>query len=122
MSGVRALWLPYQVEDLDSAQAFYTANLNLSQVDSWHRSGERGVVLAAGASYLELVAPAGGASRAGGRVPAAFEVADAPAVDECFARWSPVDPIAVPHRYPRGHYGFELRGPAGAHVMVWSER
>jgi len=117
MTGPRALWLPYGVPDLDAARDFYTVHLGLSEVDGWHRDGERGTVLRAGEAYVELVEPG-----PGGPTPLAFELADAAAVDSRFVRWRPRDVIAAPHRYPRGHYGFEVRGPAGARVMVWSEK
>jgi catechol 2,3-dioxygenase-like lactoylglutathione lyase family enzyme len=116
----RALWLPFEVTDLDAAAAFYTEHLGLSVVDDWNRDGERGVVLrAAGAAYLELVSA--DAPRSG---PTAFELDTPRAVDDAFARWRPPgdELLALPHQYPRGHYGFEAGGPAGARVMVWSER
>jgi hypothetical protein len=52
-------------------------------------------------------------------VPVAFEVGD---VDAVHARMRPGDVLVPPHTYPRGHRGFEVRGPAGATVMVWRER
>ena len=122
---VRALWLPYEVSDLEVAARFYTEHLGLAQVDGWERRGERGVVLrAADAAYVELVShraagdpPPGGE----GPVPLAFELADRTAVDAAHDRWRPADRLVPPHRYPRGHYGFEVAGPAGARLMVWSE-
>jgi catechol 2,3-dioxygenase-like lactoylglutathione lyase family enzyme len=114
----RALWLPYEVHDLDAAQRFYTVHLGLSQVDSWARDGERGVVLrAARGAYVELVEPG-----VPGPAPLAFELDSRQAVDGTYARWQPAELIHEPHHYARGHYGFEVRGPAGAHIMVWSER
>ena len=127
----RALWLPYEVSDLDAAVRFYTEHLGLSRVDGWERPGERGVVLrAAGAAYLELVSPPDPASPAGTAAdraspagtaadplspadtarpaPLAFELADRAAVDAAYHRWRPADPLAPPHRYPRGHHGFEV--------------
>jgi predicted enzyme related to lactoylglutathione lyase len=110
------LWLPYTVEDLPAALAFYRDRLGLPVVDGWRRDGEEGAVLAAGPSFVELVSP-----RQPGPVPVAFEVSD---VDAAFARVRPAgeEVVAAPHRYPRGHRGFEVRGPAGATVLVWSER
>jgi catechol 2,3-dioxygenase-like lactoylglutathione lyase family enzyme len=122
---VKALWLPYVVGDLRSARDFYTARLGLSEVDSWESAGERGSVLrAAGGAFVELVEPAGslGRGRPGRRrapPPLAFEVDAASTVDEYAARLASERP---PHRYPRGHYGFETPGPAGATIMVWSEQ
>jgi catechol 2,3-dioxygenase-like lactoylglutathione lyase family enzyme len=115
----RALWLPFSVTDVDAARDFYTVHLGLSEVDAWDRDGERGVVLrAADAAFVELVSPGTPAPP-----PLAFELTGAAAVDRTYARWRPAsDELTAPHTYPRGHYGFEVRGPAGARVMVWSER
>ncbi|RZS36830.1 hypothetical protein EV193_10664 [Herbihabitans rhizosphaerae] len=119
-----ALWLPYQVSDVDSAVRYFTDHIGLSQVDEWRRDGEHGAVLrVADGAYLEFVSPQMG-SQPETVVPLAFELSSVREVDELFIRWSPSDEDIVhrPHTYPRGHYGFELRGgPAGAHVMVWSE-
>lgn len=107
------LWVPFSVSDLSSATAFYTS-LGLSQVDSWDSGHERGVVLrVAEEAFVELVSPGVGVDPS-----LALEVSDA---DGAFARASG-EVLVAPHRYPRGHYGFEVRGPAGARVMVWSER
>lgn len=108
------LWLPFTVDDLAPALAFYRDRVGLPVVDGWRRDGEEGVVLAAGSGFVELVAP-----RSPGSAPIAFEVPDVSAV---FARMGDVEVVKPPHRYPRGHHGFEVRGPAGATVMVWSER
>jgi catechol 2,3-dioxygenase-like lactoylglutathione lyase family enzyme len=112
----RALWLPYEVVDLDAAIRFWTVHLGLSKVDGWDRDGERGVVLhAADAAYVELVTGPDRVRR--DRVaPPAFELADTAAVDAVCATLA-----GSPHRYPRGHYGFTVSGPAGAPVMIWSE-
>jgi catechol 2,3-dioxygenase-like lactoylglutathione lyase family enzyme len=106
------LWLPYTVDDLPAALAFYRDRLGLPVVDGWRHEGEEGVVLSAGPSFVELVAP-----RKESPAPIAFEVAD---VDGMYERMT--DVLEPPHRYPRGHYGFEARGPAGVTVMVWRER
>ena len=112
---MKALWLPFEVSDLDGALAFYEGRLGLARTDAWTRDGERGAVLrAAGSAYVELVEPIGRAPVRG--APLAFELASAAEVD-AFAR---LDGPA-PHRYPRGHYGFVLPAPAGAEVMLWSE-
>ena len=108
---VRALWLPYEVTDLDAAQRFWTVHLGLSQVDGWERDGERGVVLRAGYAYVELVS---GKDRAG---PPALEMRADAEVDAVAAALG-----GTPHRFPRGHYGVTVPGPAGAPVMVWSEK
>jgi catechol 2,3-dioxygenase-like lactoylglutathione lyase family enzyme len=114
---VTELWLPFRVDDLDSAVDFYTVHLGLSQVDGWGRDGERGAVLRAhGGAYVELVSAPGVPA---GAEPVAFRFADDEAVDRVFAAL-PAD--APPARFPRGHYGFTLAGPAGARLMVWSER
>jgi catechol 2,3-dioxygenase-like lactoylglutathione lyase family enzyme len=112
-----ALWLPFEVTDIDAATGYYAERLGLSIVDDWVRDGERGVVFAAGRAYVELVsAPVASPG------PAAFQVGTAADVDRMFADWRPgIDLRIGPHRYRRGHYGFEVAGPAGADVMVWSE-
>jgi catechol 2,3-dioxygenase-like lactoylglutathione lyase family enzyme len=110
---VTNLWVPYTVPDLVDALAFYRDRLGLPVVDAWSRPGEDGAVLAAGSAFVELVAPGGAAG------PVAFEVDD---VDAVYERMPSADVLAAPHRYPRGHRGFEVRGPAGAAVMVWRER
>ncbi|MDQ3789782.1 MAG: VOC family protein [Actinomycetota bacterium] len=108
------LWLPYTVPDLAPALAFYRDRIGLEMVDGWSRDGEEGAVLAAGSAFVELVSPG-----VPGPVPVAFEVED---VDAVYARMPSADVLTPPHRYPRGHRGFEVRGPAGATVMVWRER
>ena len=110
-----ALWLPFAVPDLAPALEFYRDRVGLSVVDSWDRDGEQGAVLAAGQAFVELVAPG-----TPGPPPVAFEV---PSVPAAYARLRPTpeELVAAPHRYPRGHHGFEVRGPAGATVMMWSE-
>jgi catechol 2,3-dioxygenase-like lactoylglutathione lyase family enzyme len=108
------LWLPFTVDDLAPALAFYRDRVGLPVVDGWRRDGEEGVVLGASSGFVELVTP-----RSPGPAPVAFEVPDVSAV---YARMSSEEIVKAPHRYPRGHYGFEVRGPAGATVMVWSER
>jgi len=119
MSPVRALWLPYVVADLASAREFYTMRLGLSEVDSWRSGRERGSVLRVpGGAYLELVEP-GPELLERGPPPLAFEVDAASTVEGYATRFEVARP---PHRYPRGHYGFEAPGPAGATIMVWSER
>lgn len=112
----RALWLPFEVDDLEAATDFYKVHLGLSEVDQW----DGGVVLRTeGPTYVELASP-------GGKRPAplAFELASAREVDEEFQLWqpNPGDLLRPPGRYPRGHYGFEVRGPGGATIMIWSER
>jgi catechol 2,3-dioxygenase-like lactoylglutathione lyase family enzyme len=114
---MRALWLPYIVGDLVAARDFYTVRLGLSEVDSWHGPAERGsVIQAAGGAFIELVEAAAGVARP---PPLAFEVDDDSTVDAFAARLAAPRP---PHRYPRGHYGFEVPAPAGAPVMVWTAR
>ena len=106
--------MPFSVADLPAATAFYTS-LGLSEVDGWDSGHERGVVLRAGdGAFVELVSPGTGHDPA-----LAFEVAD---VDEAFTRVPASEVLVGPHRYPRGHHGFEVRGPAGARVLVWREK
>ncbi|MFI7678432.1 VOC family protein [Actinophytocola sp. NPDC049390] len=111
------LWLPYTVPDLAPALAFYRDRLGLAVVDGWSRDGEEGAVLAAGSAFVELVSPV-----VPGPAPVAFQVDSDEDVNAVHARMPPGDVLAPPHRYPRGHRGFEVRGPAGATVMVWRER
>jgi catechol 2,3-dioxygenase-like lactoylglutathione lyase family enzyme len=119
-AGLKALWLPYVVGDLRSARDFYTVRLGLSEVDSWSDRHERGTVLrAAAGAFVELVEPAGGGARQHSPPPLAFEVDADSTVDEYAARLGAERP---PHRYPRGHYGFEVPGPAKTRIMIWSER
>lgn len=111
---MKTLWLPYVVADLTAAKGFYTDHLGLSEVDSWQHPHERGSVLrAAEGAVIELVEAAGSPRPP----PLAFEVDDERAVDAFAERLD-----GTPHRYPRGHYGFEVPGPAGATIMIWSER
>ncbi|HEX7744165.1 MAG TPA: VOC family protein [Micromonosporaceae bacterium] len=120
----RALWLPYQVADLAAATRFYAENLGLAPVDGWERRTERGVVLrAADAAYVELVTGTdlGGPAAAGsgdGAALLAFELSDRTAVDTAHIRSRAP---GMPTAYPRGHRGFELAGPAGARLLIWSE-
>jgi hypothetical protein len=62
------------------------------------------------------------ALREPGPVPIASRLPDDSEVDAACARRPPGEVRAAPHRYPRGHDGFEMTGPAGAVVMMWSER
>jgi catechol 2,3-dioxygenase-like lactoylglutathione lyase family enzyme len=121
-----ALWLPFEVADLDSAAGFYTVQLGLSEVDRWDRAGDRGVVLDAGRAFVELASARadGPSARADGPSgpPLAFEFATRAAVDAIHTALRPAAVRQPPRRYPRGHYGFTATGPAGAHIMIWSER
>ena len=114
-SAVRALWLAYEVDDVDGAASFFTDHLGLSVVDNWNRIDERGTVLkVADAAYLELASPGAGAP-----APVAFELASVSAVDAAH-RLVGRTPIR-PRQFPRGHYGFAAASPVGP-IMVWSER
>lgn len=121
---MKTLWLPYVVADLVVAKRFYTDHIGLSEVDGWEHPHERGSVLrAAEGAVIELVEAAGPGARASGASamleppPLAFEVDGESAVNTFATRLG-----ATPHRYPRGHYGFEVPGPAGATIMIWSEQ
>jgi catechol 2,3-dioxygenase-like lactoylglutathione lyase family enzyme len=106
----RGLWLPFEVADPDAARDFYTVHFGLSQVDTF----DGGVVLRVpGPAHIEFA----GARADGGAPPLAFEVSSAAEVDGYATRLG-----RTARRYPRGHYGFEAPAPAGATVMVWSER
>jgi catechol 2,3-dioxygenase-like lactoylglutathione lyase family enzyme len=108
-----ALWLPFAVDDLDRATAYYTDRVGLSVVDGWTAGAERGVVLGAGAAFVELVEPGDRAVRP----PLAFRLAGTSEVDAAAMRLA-----GRPVRWPRGLYGFTTDGPAGARIMMWSER
>lgn len=111
---MKTLWLPYVVADLTAARSFYTDHIGLSEVDSWEHPHERGSVLrAAEGAVIELVEAGPGP----GPPPLAFEVDHVSTVDAYATRLN-----GKPHRYPRGHYGFEVPGPAGATIMIWSEQ
>jgi catechol 2,3-dioxygenase-like lactoylglutathione lyase family enzyme len=113
---VKTLWLPYVVADLATARSFYTDRIGLSEVDGWEHPHERGSVLrAAAGAVIELVE--GDRLYPARPPPLAFEVDGAGAVNTFAKRFG-----ATPHRYPRGHYGFEVPGPAGATIMIWSEQ
>jgi catechol 2,3-dioxygenase-like lactoylglutathione lyase family enzyme len=109
----RALWLPYEVDDLEAARKFYTVQLGLSEVDRF----DNGVVLqAAESAYIEL------AEARDKPAPLAFQLHTDAEVEDAYAILRSEDLKRDLGRYPRGHYGFEVRGPAGATVMIWSER
>lgn len=110
-----ALWLPFEVADLTAATSFYTNHIGLTPTDSWHHADEQGVVLHAGAAYVELVSPAHRTTTPS----LAFEYLTQSEVDRRHAR---LHAPTRPHQYPRGHYGFETQGPANTTVMLWSER
>jgi len=110
---VRALWLPYEVSDLDAAVAFYTDHLGLTTVDGWDRPGSRGVVLrVAEAAFVELATPGSGAPAA-----VAVELSSHRAVDATWRNFKNADP---PRRFDRGHYGFDADAPGPGRLMVWS--
>lgn len=112
----RALWIPFEVDDLDAAKDFFTERLGLSVVDGWDTGTERGVVLkVAEGAFIELVSPS-----AGHPPLLAFELAAESEVDDLRARWAGQG--GEPHRHPRGHYGFIAPGPTGMDVLVWSEK
>ena len=112
----RALWIPFEVEDLEQAKRFFTDHIGLTVVDGWAADGERGVVLrVAEGAFIELVSPGVGHPPL-----IAFEQADESEVDAAYQRFAGASP--EPHRHPRGHYGFIVDGPVGARVMVWSEK
>ncbi|PPK62401.1 VOC family protein [Actinokineospora auranticolor] len=119
MTTPRALWLPFEVDDLDSLKRFYRDLLGLPEVDSWTTPTERGTVLRiTDGAYLELVSP--GTSRA--PVPLAIELAGRSEVEATFARLHGAPVVRPPGPYLRGHYGFEVRDPSGTHIMVWHEK
>ena len=113
-----ALWLPFQVSDVEAGAAFYRDHLGLSIVDGWSRAGSRGLVLRmADAAFVELATPQADVPAP---PPFAVELADSAEVDRVYATLRPGG--SEPRRHPRGHYGFECDAPGGARVMVWSER
>ncbi|MBC6448909.1 VOC family protein [Actinokineospora xionganensis] len=115
----QALWIPFEAADIEPARRFYLDRLGLSEVDTWSASEERGsVIQIAPGAYLELVSPI---RRRPGQGPLAFELATAADVDRRLATMEQASVTRAPGRYPRGHYGFEVTGPDGVDVMVWTE-
>ena len=110
----RALWLPYEVSDLDVAVSFYTDHLGLPTVDGWDRPGSRGVVLRiADAAFVELATPGSGAP-----AQVAIELDSRDAVDRA---WRRLNTSVQPRRFERGHYGFDAEAPGPGRLMVWTE-
>ena len=110
-----ALWLPYEVADVDAAAAFFIDQLGLSQVDGWDRAGGRGLVLrAAEAAFVELASPGAGAP-----APVAFELGTPALVDAVHRRFGtfPIHPAGS----RAGTTDSTPPRPVGR-VMVWSER
>ncbi|WP_018350532.1 hypothetical protein [Longispora albida] len=102
----RALWLPHRVASLD---ATLLHDLGLTTVDSWRQ----GLVLSTPMPvFVELAT-----DEQPDPAPLAFEVASAAEVDAAAARLG-----VSPHRYSRGHYGFEFASPGGLPLMIWSEK
>lgn len=121
MNPIRALWIPFEVADIDEPRAFYRDRLGLSEVDSWSAGAERGTVLrAAPGAFLEFVSSGG--RQQTGPPPLAFELPTVEAVRESFAAFRDRAVVRPPGPYPRGHYGFEIAGPADTNVMVWTEK
>lgn len=119
MSQVRALWVPFELADIEPARTFYVDHLGLSEVDSWSTSDERGSALqVAPGAFVEVVSPA---RHRPGPPPLAFEMRTVADVDSRFSVMKQASLTRAPGRYPRGHYGFEVAGPAGVDVMVWTE-
>jgi catechol 2,3-dioxygenase-like lactoylglutathione lyase family enzyme len=120
MNPPRSLWIPLEVNDFDEARAFYVDRMRLSEVDSWAAEAEQGCVLSVGAgAFIELVSPTGG--RGAGPPPLAFEMRTTTEVDAMYPAMAPSSVKRAPSHYPRGHYGFEVHGPANTVVMVWTE-
>ncbi|SDH44532.1 hypothetical protein SAMN05192558_102269 [Actinokineospora alba] len=115
----RALWIPFEAADIDPARRFYLDRLGLSEVDSWSTSEERGsVIQVTPGAFIELVSPV---RRRSGQGPLAFELPTVADVDSRLAEMGRDSLTRAPGRYPRGHYGFEVSGPGGVEVMVWTE-
>jgi catechol 2,3-dioxygenase-like lactoylglutathione lyase family enzyme len=109
---MKALWLPYVVDDPDGAARFFTDHLGLSIVDRF----VDGVVLRfTDDAFLELARPGTGAP-----APVALELADRPAVDAVYQQWQPAP--AAPRTFVRGHYGFDAAAPGAGRIMVWCDR
>ncbi|CRK58915.1 hypothetical protein [Alloactinosynnema sp. L-07] len=121
MSPPRALWIPFEVDDIEESLAFYRDRLGLSEVDSWSVDDERGTVLeVAPGAFLEFVSGRG--IRQAGPPPLAVELPTVSAVEHAFAALGQRPVNRPPGRYPRGHFGFEVSGPTGERLMVWTEK
>lgn len=114
-----ALWIPFEAADIEPARRFYLDRLGLSEVGTWSTSEERGsVIQVAPGAYIELVSPI---RRRPGQGPLAFELPAVADVDTRLAAMEQASVTRAAGRYPRGHYGFEVVGPDGVDVMVWTE-
>ncbi|WP_436501870.1 VOC family protein [Actinokineospora sp. HUAS TT18] len=117
----RALWIPFEVDDIDVPRAFYRDRLGLSEVDSWSTAYERGTVLeVTPGAHLEFVSSLG--SRRPGPPPLALELPTMADVEHALAALDPETVVRALGTYPRGHAGFEVSGPAGERLMVWTEK
>jgi hypothetical protein len=118
---MKALWLPYEVDDPVAAPGFFTDHLGLSIVDTFGGADQAGkvadglVLRLADRTFLELAVPGAGAP-----APVAVELADRAAVDTAYHRWRPAPP--PPRTFPRGHYGFDAAAPGAGRIMVWSQQ
>lgn len=109
---MRAVWLPYEVDDPDAAAGYFTDHLGLSIVD---RFVDGLVLRLTDDAFLELARPGAGAP-----APVAVQLADRAAVDAAYRRWRPAP--CAPRTFARGHYGFDVAAPGAGRIMVWCER
>lgn len=113
-----ALWAPLEVPDFDAAAAFYGELLGLPRIDAWNRDGERGAVFGVGASgRIEIVQT----NSPDGPPSIALELPSRAEVDAVHVAVSSQELVLEAQVFPRGHYGFVVRDPAGNGVMIWSE-
>ncbi|MBB5872913.1 catechol 2,3-dioxygenase-like lactoylglutathione lyase family enzyme [Allocatelliglobosispora scoriae] len=120
-----ALWAPLEVPEFAGAAEFYGEVLGLPRIDEWSSEDERGAVFGVGEGGRIEVVQTGTPSSPPG---VAIELPSRAAVDalhetitameQLLKSCGDLGPAVV---FPRGHYGFVVRDPAGNAVLIWSE-